>query len=35
MSEQAIADELKIPVEMVFDVVNEFGNYALYDESSA
>jgi len=33
MSEQAIADELKIPVEMVFDVVNEFGNYALYDES--
>jgi hypothetical protein len=33
MSEQAIADELKIPVELVFDVVNEFGNYALYDES--
>jgi hypothetical protein len=33
MSEQAIADELKIPVELVFDVVNEVGNYALYDES--
>ena len=33
MSEQAIADELKIPVEMVFDVVNELGNYALYDDS--
>lgn len=33
LSEQAIAEELKIPLEMVIDCVNEFGNYALYDES--
>ena len=33
LSEQAIADELKIPLDMVIDCVNEFGNYALYDES--
>ena len=32
LSEQAIAEELKIPLEMVIDCVNEFGNYALYDE---
>lgn len=33
LSEQAIADELKIPLDMVIDCVNEFGNYALYDDS--
>ena len=33
LSEQAIAEELKIPLDMVIDCVNEFGNYALYDES--
>jgi orotate phosphoribosyltransferase-like protein len=33
LSEQAIAEELKIPIEMVMDCLNEFGNYALYDES--
>ena len=33
LSEQAIAEELKIPLEMVIDCVKEFGNYALYDES--
>ena len=33
LSEQAIAEELKIPLEMVIDCVNESGNYALYDES--
>lgn len=33
LSEQVIAEELKIPLEMVIDCVNEFGNYALYDES--
>ena len=33
LSEQAIAEELKIPIEMVMDCLNEFGNYALYDDS--